>query len=107
MGTHERSAAVQPGRDANNAQSGRILSARIGYDCNVIPLVLETARFLENADVAAVVREETRWRDLDDMTTHDELLPYTRNLRRSAPAEVGRILGARSRYGNADRPGWA
>ena len=102
-----RAATVEPGGDADDGQSGRVLAARVRYNCNVILLLLEGARFFQNADVTAVVREEARRRDLDDMTTHDATLPYMRNLRRSAPTEAWRILGGWPRYGNADRHGWA
>lgn len=99
-------AAVKPGGDANDAEAGWIAAARVRYNGNVIPMLLEGPGFFENADVAAVVREEAGRRDLDDMTTHDARLPYTRNLRRSGPTEARWILlEARFGQGDTGRPG--
>ena len=105
--TNARAAAVEPGGDADDGQSGRVTSARIRYNGNVVSMLLEGAGFLENANVAAVVRKEAGRRDLDDMTTHDARLPYTRNLRRSGPTEANWILlEAWSRFGSGNVRGW-
>ena len=85
-------AAVEPGGNADDAEAGWIAAAGVRYNGNVIAMLLEGAGFFENADVAAVVRKEAGRRDLDDMTTHDARLPYTRNLRRSGPTEARWIL---------------
>ena len=71
-----------------DAEAGWIVAAGVRYNGNVKAMLLEGAGFFENADVAAVVREEAGRRNLDDMTTHDAGLPYTRNLRRSGPTEA-------------------
>ena len=98
-----RTAAVEPGGDADDGQAGRVVSAGIRYNGNVIPMLLEGAGFLQNADVAAVVRKEAGRRDLDDMPTHEAGLPYTRNLRRSGPTEARWILlEAWSRFGSGN-----
>ena len=101
-----RAAAVEPGGDADDGQSGRVTSARVRYNGNVGSMLLEGAGFLQNADVTAVVRKEAGRRDLDDMTTHEPGLPYTRNLRRSGPTEARWILlEALSRFGCASLRG--
>ena len=92
VGADAGAAAVKPGRDADDAQAGWIVAAGVRYNGNVIAMLLEGAGFFENADVTAVVREEAGRRDLEDMTTHDARLPYTRNLRRSGPTEARWIL---------------
>jgi len=106
VGADARAAAVEPGRDADDRKAWGILSAGVRYNGNVTAMLLEGLGFLENADVAAVVRKEARRRDLDDMTTHDARLPYTRNLRRSAPTEARWILlEAVSRFGGVKGAG--
>ncbi len=106
VGSDARAAAVEPGRDADDRKAWGILSAGVRYNGNVTAMLLEGLGFLENADVAAVVRKEARRRDLDDMTTHDARLPYTRNLRRSAPTEARWILlEAVSRFGGVKGSG--
>ena len=103
VGADARAAAVQPGGDADDGQPGRVVAARIRYNGNVVAMLLEGAGFLENANVAAVVRKEAGRRDLDDMTTHEPGLPYTRNLRRSGPTEARWILlEAWSRFGSGN-----
>ena len=103
VGADARAVTVEPGGDADDGQAGRIVSAGIRYNGNVQFLCLEGAGFLENADVAAVVRKEAGRRDLDDMTTHEAGLPYTRNLRRSGPTEANWILlEGWSRFGSGN-----
>ena len=100
-----RAATVEPGGDADDGQAGRVVSAGIRYNGNVVAMLLEGAGFFENANVAAVVREEAGRRDFEDMTTHDARLPYTRNLRRSGPTEAKWILGVWRGWGNGGEPG--
>ena len=100
-----RAATVEPGGDADDGLSGRVVSAGIRYNGNVVAMLLEGAGFFENANVAAVVREEAGRRDFEDMTTHDARLPYTRNLRRSGPTEAKWILGVWTGRGNGGEPG--
>lgn len=105
--TNARAAAVQPGGDADDGQFGWVTSARVRYNGNVVSMLPEGAGFFENANVAAVVRKEAGRRDLDDMTTHEAGLPYTRNLRRSGPTEANWILlEAWSRFGSGNVRGW-